>query len=207
MRRMATLNYQRGEDHRDERRRDRLRALGVVDYGAAWEAFARETGAEYLPTKWPMAPGKVVSRVGPWTLLLDTVGNGDNAHTTRLRADFSLLVPFGLVLRPFGLLDQLGEYLRWRRPKTGETLFDANFVTRSDQMDVARFLLDWGEIRSIYRSFADATLQVTGRRGQARVELWRPGLQAEPEVLGRMHALVVQTLEGLAHLGIAVAED
>jgi hypothetical protein len=32
---MATLDYQRGEDHRDDRRRERLRALGVVDFGIA----------------------------------------------------------------------------------------------------------------------------------------------------------------------------
>lgn len=211
---MATLDYQRGEDHRDDRRRERLRALGVVDYAAAWEAFARETGAEYLPTKWPMAPGRVVSRVGPWTITLDTIGSRDNAHGMRLRADFSLLVPFRLLVRPFGFFDQLGEYLRLPRAKTGEALFDSNFVTSSNQPDVARFLLDWGEVRTIYRSFADATLEVAQgpggfrrRTGEAWVELRRPGLQTEPDVLRRMHALVVQTLEGLAELGIATAGD
>jgi hypothetical protein len=101
----------------------------------------------------------------------------------------------------------LGEYLHLRRRGTGETLFDANFVTRSNQFDVARFLLDWGEVRALYRSFTDATLEVAGRRGRERVELLRPGLSADPEVLRRMHALVVQTLEGLAELGIAAAGD
>jgi hypothetical protein len=214
---MATLDYQRGEDHRDERRRERMRALGVVDYGAAWEAIARETGAEYLPTKWPLAPGKVLSRVGPWTLLLQAVGDRDGAYEMRLRADFLLLVPFRLLVRPFGLVDQLGEYLRLPRRTTGDPSFDANFVARSNCLETARLLLGRGQVRTIYRSFTDATFDIDAVAGwfwrrrragsAARVELRRPGVRTEPEVLGRMHALVVQTLEGLAELGIAASGD
>jgi hypothetical protein len=206
------LNYQRPEDYRDERRR----ALGGVDYGAAWEAIAVAMDAQYVAPKWMAGPGKIISRVGQWTLTLEGHPAGEDTYSMRIRAPFRLATGFRFRLRPFGFFDQLGEYLCLRGPLTGDGIFDANFVTRTNRADLARGLLGRGDIRRIYRSFTDATLEVaaTGiglpRRPRfpcaARVELCRPGLSAELETLGRMHALVTQTLEALVELKIALPQ-
>ena len=207
------LSYQRPKDHRDQRRRDRLQARGGMAAAIAlyWEAFAQETGALYVPAKWASSTslGKVVSQVGCWTLTMQARWPGEQPMGTRIIAPVKLASPFRMRLRPFGLVDQLREYVGLRGMPTGDSLFDANFVSRSSRPDLLPAILARGQIRSIYRRLADVTLIVRGAVAPnvARLELTRSDLVASSESIMEVYTLVVQVLDALVKLGVAMSGE
>jgi hypothetical protein len=210
---MTPLNYQRPEDYREEHRRARRRAFLGTHHAAAFEAFARETGAAYVRGPLSTMLGKIITQIGPWTLTLKT-HSGDSAHIMRLDTSLRLACDFRFHIRPFGFFDQLGEFIRLRRLNTGEKRFDANFISRTNRPDLLQQILQRDSIRSLYRSFFDATFSIRPsfssrfRRGQpssATLLLVCQGLNSEASYLARMHNLFGQTLPALVDFGIATA--
>ena len=207
---MTPLNYQRPEDYRAEHRRAVRRRFLGTDHAAAFEAFARETGASYFPGRWSTMPGTIVTGIGPWTLTLSTRW-GDSINLMRLSAPLLLACDFRFLIRPFGFLDQLGEFIRLRRLDTGEKRFDANFISTTNRPDLLRQLLQRDNIRTLYRSFFDATFDLQRplsrlvRRRQpptADLVLVCQGVNSEASYLTRMHTLFAQTLPTLVDLGV-----
>lgn len=204
------LSYQRPEDHPNERRRERSLARGSMSAAIAlyWEAFAQETGALYVRAKWASSSslGKVVSQVGYWTLTLQARWPGEQPMGTRIIASVKLASRFWMRLQPFGLFDQLREYVGLRGMRTGDSLFDANFVSRSNRPELLPAILGRGEIRSIYRRLADVTLTVRGAVAPnvARMELTRSELVMSSAKIMEVHTLVVQVLDALVQLGVAM---
>src|SRR5260370_29854462 len=99
-------------------------------YEDVWRPLSAEIGAEFVKGGLGKSH-KVQSRVGPWTITLDshTVSNGESSVTyTRMRAPYKNPDAFRFKIYRKGLFSNLGKMLGMQDIEVGDPEFDLAFI-------------------------------------------------------------------------------
>lgn len=124
----------------------------------AWRQFAREIGGEYVD-------GTVRSRVGAWTVTLDTYtriiayaeGPVVEVPVTRLEARFVTKDTFRFFVGRQGFFQRVGKLFRMQDVTVGDPEFDDAFVVKGKDEAKVRAFFEDGSIRDLLQIAVPAT--------------------------------------------------
>ncbi|MEZ0227489.1 MAG: DUF3137 domain-containing protein [Planctomycetota bacterium] len=187
-----------------------------------WRELCARTGASYVEGGF-WRGDKVQAQVGSWTVTLDTFteshDHGDHHHSksfTRLRAPFVNPQGFHFTIYRASVFSPLGSLFGMQDIEIGDDGFDADFVIKGSDEDVAKNLLASDRIRDLLASDPAPHLTVKPDEGWFGVtfpegvdELYfqTPGVVKDVLRLEQMFELFAETLHRLCILGAAYKGD
>jgi hypothetical protein len=144
-----------------------LRQLFGPSQDEVWRQFCAEIGAEFVEDGF-WKGNKVQSRVGEWTVTLDTytVSTGKSHVTyTRIRAPYVNKDGFRFTIYRRGLFSDLGKLLGMQDIEVGDPEFDRDFIIKGN--DESRVLALFGNprIRQLIQAQPSIHLQVKDDEG------------------------------------------
>ncbi len=129
-----------------------FRALVAPGPNEAWSRASRDIGAEYTPSSWLNAPGKVVLTHQSWQITMDSIGV--RPSYTRLRAPYMAADSFQLSAFTSPVPEFIARMLGLRDFKVDVADFDKAFRIQGSSEDGARQFFSNEKIRKILSMIA-----------------------------------------------------
>jgi hypothetical protein len=210
---MGTLDYQKPQDAGREVRTSWRRKIFGITRANIWAALAREIGARHVKGGW-WKGDRVVARVGPWLITLDTYSEGGEGATdyTRLRAPFVSLDGFRVYRKR--IFSGLGKFFGMQDIEIGDAYFDDAFIIQSNKpAQVRRLLLNGAAMRRLLTRQGNVMFQAKDDEGWFssvafppnvdELSLTVPRIIKDVDVLKGMFELFDETLHQLVAIGSA----
>jgi hypothetical protein len=215
--RMGTINYQRPDDARRERK-GLLREWFGPSKDEVWKQLADGIGAQFVDrTFWKGS--KVVAKAPPWEITLDTydASTSDSSYTyTRMRAPFVNADGFYFKIYRPSIFSNLGKALGMQDVSIGDAAFDDAFIIQTNDERKVRQLLANSRLRALLMAQPRLSVRIKNDDGIFRKvfpeqvdELYFEVAEVVKDFdrLESLFELFAELLDGLCAIGSAYRDD
>lgn len=180
-----------------------------------WRELARQLDAEFVEGTFWRGGGKVQSRVGPWTITLDTytVSTGKSSVTfTRMRVPYANPDGFRFKIYRAGFFSEFAKLLGMEDIEVGDPEFDEAFILKGNDEYRVRELFGDAALRDRFR--AQEKIRITVKddegwfgaqfpEGVDELSFEVVGVIKDVEVLKGLFAIFADLLDRLVLIGSA----